>query len=294
MKEIPKDKLAKIKKLFKWADSKKKSGDEVDQQQAETAILQAQKLLAEYNLSMSDVDLSDDQKEKVASEILQEDLTPKNEGEWLIYLYHVIARYNFCRCINRDVSSYEYDPEGYKEAEKGLAKLENGSDEWYKARYYFRNKYFKKNWDFKSRKGIRLIGEPTNMEIVRYIVDQLKNRVRGFGKEAYKVYINAGGEEKKNAFLRGYYSGFVQGIGTKLSRQKESMEKKEELMASMALVKTNEIQKWVDENITLGAGSKRGGNYKADDGNTMGYIKGLKTDIRQGLNKNDLNQKLLS
>ena len=52
-----------------------------------------------------------------------------------------------------------------------------------------------------GRKGLSVMGEKINIEIVRYICDQLEAKIRILVKQAYRDYR---GLEKKNAFIRGF------------------------------------------------------------------------------------------
>ncbi len=296
MKEIPENILKRIKKLLNHAEGAKKVGSLAE---AETAALKAQELMAEYNLAIHDIDLNQEEGPRVGDLILDPfDLNFKNEGDWIIQLYHVISYYNYCRAINREESLSDILKDEYKAMRKRVDDCPSGSEEYYKASRAFNKRFYKRNYDDKTMRTIRLVGEPINIEMTKYIVDQLISKVRPLVNESWHIYNNQewhdGVMEKKGQFRRGFLMGFVRGVQRKLADQKKNMEIKQPLLKTMALTLTNKVDLWVNQNISFSKSKMRSGGTKSNDGSTMGYVAGLKTNINKGIKSNQLNQKLLS
>lgn len=304
MKEIPENILKRIKKLLNLADGAKKVGSIAE---AESAALKASELMAEYNLAIHDINLHEDDTPKVGDLILDHfDLNFKNEGDWVIQLYHVISYFNYCRAINREDDLWWVDKKNYDAMCFERNRHPNGSDSWSKVNREIYKKYYTRGWKEKKIKTVRLVGEPMNIEMTKYIVVQLINKVRPLVKDAWKQYdetpfipdyietdLGYTVKEKKGQFRRGFLMGFVRGVQRKLSDQKKNMEIKQPQLKTMALTLTNKVDLWVDQNIKFSKGRMRSGGSKSNDGSTMGYAAGLKTTINKGVGSNQLNQKLL-
>lgn len=60
---------------------------------------------------------------------------------------------------------------------------------------------------------IKVLGQPSNIEYVKYLVDQFLVRARHISKVEFKNYT---GPEKRNTFIRGFLRGFAEGLAFKL------------------------------------------------------------------------------
>lgn len=65
---------------------------------------------------------------------------------------------------------------------------------------------------------VTLIGEPANVDVVKYMVANIVPKIKQLRLRAWKEYH---GPEKTNSFKRGYYAGAASGIYTKLRDLRE-------------------------------------------------------------------------
>jgi hypothetical protein len=232
-------KLSKLKNFYEGA---KAVNNENEANVAEMAI---QKLLAEYNLSMDEIE-SVDETEKKRHEVKHEawsGYTYKSiGGVWEQRLTYVICKWNFCHCYTL-----------------------NG-----------------------SYKQLIVVGEPQNIETVRWLVDMLKERFVTFSKDRYKEYKDTLEEwEKpmsKDKFQRSYLAGAAAGLDAKLQEEhnREKAEEKELTTRISALVvrKDAAIKDYVQQ--TWG-GAKRGRRFQEnnDAARWSGYADGKHTSINK-------------
>lgn len=141
-----------------------------------------------------------------------------------------------------------------------------------------------------------LVGEPHNVEMVKYIVTQLSERVKPILKNEWAKHRKLPKEEqeKKGQFIRGYLIGYVHGINYKLHTEKEILHKKRPEIQTMALVLRDAVVKFVEEEMKTQTSKFKGKPTKSQAGYELGYNKGLNTSIDKGLTNNPLNQKQLN
>ena len=86
--------LERIAKLMQMADGG-------TQHEAETAAKMAQQLLMKHNLSMDDVNVDIDEKERAVQDerFNMRDVWKKVEGNWVAILYNQVAINNLCKVI---------------------------------------------------------------------------------------------------------------------------------------------------------------------------------------------------
>ena len=141
-----------------------------------------------------------------------------------------------------------------------------------------------------GRFGLSIMGEKINIEIVRYICDQLEAKIRILVKEAYRNY---NGLEKKNAFIRGFYLGAVQGIDDKLRDNKEEMVKANPNITALVIVKDRAVVDFMKQEFPrLSKG--RSASYSAQDGKGLGYQAGKNVAINKGVGNGSLGRNLLN
>lgn len=140
-----------------------------------------------------------------------------------------------------------------------------------------------------------LIGESHNVEMVKYIVTQLSERVKPILKNEWAKHKKLPQEEqeKKGQFIRGYLIGFVHGIHSKLSTERVILHKKKPQIGTMALILTNKVEKFMEEEIETESVKNKGSHSKSEVGYSLGYSKGLNTSIDKGLTNSPLNHKQL-
>ena len=218
---------SRIEKMLRKAESAKEIGS---LHEAEVFAKTANKLLMEYNLSMSDINLGENKQN--INDFGLELKYNKTDGDWMVRLYHTIAKFNLCKVIRIGKTT-----------------------------------------------KIVIIGEKYNVDLVMFISSQLVHVIKSLCSQRWKEY---NGFEKKNTFKRGYYSGAVVGLYSKLREQQEELNR--EVVGVTALIKTNEvaIQEKVSQmfnNIKQGKSKKLSGN----DGQTMGRIDGRNLQINKGI-----------
>lgn len=229
-------KIAKLKNLYEGA---KKINSMYE---AECAAAAMNKLLAEYNLTLEEVESSRDEEKATVIHEEVSGFAYKLGGTWEHNLTYVICKWNFCRC-------YQYGG---------------------------------------TFKRLIIVGEKQNIEIVKWLVDMLKERFVAFSKDRYKEYLKtlASWEKpmSKDKFQRSYLAGCAAGLDEKL-KQEHEREKKEDIELSArinALVVrkntavTEYVQKiWGRVKITNG----RKVNY--DSARSVGYTDGKNTSINK-------------
>lgn len=138
---------------------------------------------------------------------------------------------------------------------------------------------------------VYVFGERHNIDIVKFLHDQLRVKIKRLSLEAWKEYK---GLEKRNTFLRGYKKGVVQGIKTKLLEQQQAQMKKYEGMPGLVKVNTQAINKSIA--IKLGPlGKSRSRALSGEDGKGKGFRDGYNMNINKGIsNQTRSSQKLLN
>lgn len=136
-----------------------------------------------------------------------------------------------------------------------------------------------------------IFGERHNIDIVKYLHDQLRVKIKRLSLEAWKEYK---GLEKRNTFLRGYKKGVVMGIKTKLYDQQQAQMKKYEGMPGLVKVNTEAINKTVAREIGP-LGKSRSRTLSGQEGKEKGYRDGYNMNINKGIsNRASNSQKLLN
>lgn len=147
--------------------------------------------------------------------------------------------------------------------------------------------------------GIRIVGEPMNIEMVKFIVDQLANNIRILAKKYWGIYDYEMGDnnpekETKNTFIRGFYSGAASGIYKKLKDQENATKATEQAnnQVGLMVVKHAAVDKWIEENLKIqnGGGPRK---LSSDHGYGSGFAAGNKMNINKGLT-NERGQKFIS
>lgn len=139
-----------------------------------------------------------------------------------------------------------------------------------------------------SYKNLIIVGKKDNIEMVKWLLDMLKERFVHFSNERYKEYCKELEEgvkpSSKDKFQRSYLSGCAAGLDAKLKEEHER-EKKEEVELSTkitALVVRNnaEIEEYVEK--TWG-GAKKGRKTREvwDSARSAGFKDGKNTNINK-------------
>ena len=140
----------------------------------------------------------------------------------------------------------------------------------------------------KSYKSLIIVGKKDNVEMVKWLLDILKERFVFFSKQRYKEYLKGVGEfEKpmgKEKFQRSYLVGCAMGLDSKLKEQHER-EKKEEVELSTKItslvVRNNAAVEEYVENEFGGTSKARRFHENYDSARYKGFEDGKNTDINK-------------
>ncbi len=211
-------------------------------EEAANAAEKAQKLLMKHNLEMADIAAHDpNQAQKMGRATFQDVVAQKNEGQWIYRLYYVLAEHNFCDIVYTAF----IDDNGKK------------------------NKY------------VNLIGTKDNVQVVKFLADQLEPRLRVLEKEAWKTGRLYG--EKRNAFRRGYFMGAAQGIGAQLADAKKKMMRESDQVYGLVVANDQALAQAVSELFPHLKKGRRSRGLSAQIGGSMGYNDGKNISIHKGM-----------
>ena len=212
-------------------------------EEAANAAEKVQTLLLKYNLEMDDISRHDpDKDQKMGRAKYQEVIAKKNEGMWIYRLYAVLADHNFC-----DVVYTNY-------------RMDNGK----------RNKY------------VNLIGKKDNVQVVKFLADQLELRLRSLEVKAWNKtgrFTN----EKRNAFRRAYLLGACQGIDSQLGEVKRRAMRDNSQVQGLVLANDIKLQEALAQlfpNLKTGRRTK---GYSAYMAGSLGYRDGKEIQIQKGM-----------
>lgn len=139
-----------------------------------------------------------------------------------------------------------------------------------------------------SYKKLVIVGKKDNLEMVKWLLDMLKERFVAFSNNRYKEYVNGLAEGvkpcSKDKFQRSYLMGCAAGLDAKLKEEHER-EKKEEVELSTkitALVVRNNaaIDEYVEKTWGKVANGRRT-TERWDAARSTGYKDGKNTNINK-------------
>jgi len=131
---------------------------------------------------------------------------------------------------------------------------------------------------------ITIIGEPHNIEMVKYICSHLVPKIKQLRLQRWKEY---NGYEKTNAFKRGYYRGAVQGINAKLVEQRDNDKSKYTGLQGLIVLSDALVDEKMAElfsNLTNGGRSR---SLSGASGAMAGYKDGKNMNINKGVGASD-------
>ena len=234
--------IDRIRKMMRLRDN-----NAATQGEMEAASLLIQKLLFEHNLSMDEVSTEnvDNPYERQFEEPAHQ---KKRESTWVIDLYNVIAKHNFCHIV---VEGQYKNP---------------------------------KDRNHKTYK-VAIIGKRENVEVVMYFCSWLVPKIRKMADEAFFSY---NGYEKRGQFLRGYLVGCVAGINAQLVTQQHRMEQQSDASRALVLRRDIELQREVARYYPKTKTGRRsslrsqdGSSQGYEDGRNLDLNKGIETRKRK-------------
>lgn len=125
-----------------------------------------------------------------------------------------------------------------------------------------------------------IIGEPHNIEMVKYVVSHLVPKIKQLRLRRWKEYH---GYEKTNAFKRSYFRGAVMGIELKLREQRLADEVKYDGLPGLVVLTNKLIDEKMAElfkNLKYGS---RGRGLSGHDGGSLGVADGKRMSINRGI-----------
>jgi hypothetical protein len=240
-------KLKKLKKLYEGAKAIKSEGE------AANAAAAIQRLLAQYNLSMEEVDKSEkkDEKKNAINEEISSGYTFKSiGGEWEFRLAYVLCKWNFCKC------------------------------------FMYGNSY-KRLMIFGKRENLEMVKWLREVLSQRF-VDISVERWKEYRKTP--EYLNHLPHISKDRFQRGFLMGCAAGLDAKLKEISDADKKQDQEFSTKvtALVVRNNAA--IDEFIANKYGgsksvhrNNKAGTYAAT---AMGYKTGKETNIHKPISSN--------
>lgn len=251
--------LAKLKKLQRLYEGAKAINSEAE---AQNAAVKIQNLLTQYNLSMADLEAVPDneQKTNVTEERLGSDWWRKCGGAWDQVLIAGICKYNYCYAITSQSVRYCINRNGNEVREK-------------------------------TQKYI-IIGEPQNVEVVKWLFNILADQLYKLALKRYQEYLNDDGQavmrvfmgEKRmhrGTFLRSYLTGAAIGVKAKLKEERERELQAQVQVSALVLRTDQKINDYVAEkfpNLGKGGLAHIGSSYAM----ALGQEDGRKVNITKG------------
>jgi len=212
-------------------------------EEAANAAEKVQRLLMKYNLELSDISRhSPDSAQKIGKAIYRDVIAKKNEGQWIYRLYSVLATHNFCDIIYTNF----YD----------IAQN-------------------------KKNRFVNLIGTKDNVEVVKFLAEQLEMRLRILEKKAWDRAKPYG--EKRNAFRRGYFMGAAHGINAQLTEVKKSMIRESTTTSALVIQNDTLLAEAVANLFPNLKPGKRPKALSGKVGGSIGYQDGKNISINAGV-----------
>jgi len=244
MSPIPEKVLEKLAKIKALVDGATTDGE------LQAATNKMNKILLEYNISISEVEFDSKDDLKVDELPLDAlDIVKKNEGKWVTSLYGVLARHNLCRVI------LSQGPVGARRGRyvKGVTK-------------------------------IHIFGSPTNIEIVQYMASAIMSQLRNMEPRYWSKYQRSPeamfGGSKRGAFRRAWYLGAVHGINEQLAAQVRNIVNDNPGMNALIKVHDAAVNTYIDNKFGR---LQKGRSAKVSSG--AGYSSGREAGKNLSLNK---------
>lgn len=137
-----------------------------------------------------------------------------------------------------------------------------------------------------------VFGKPMNVEIVKYLIDSIRNRLKTMAKEGYAktkgtIYFNP----NQNAFRRAYLDGAVRGIRSKLESATNDLKRLNSQMGLMVLTEEQKVNAFINSKYKVS--TKKASNYGDVAARGMGFTDGqgmgLNKGVSGGMGRNMLN-----
>lgn len=243
MKEEKEALIDKIRKLLEKSESAKQLGNQAE---AEAFAMKAQDMMIKYQVQADELRQASGGKMQMKLEVWNYlDLTNRHESDWVKNLIFSLCIGNLCRTV------------------------------WLTIPWKDPN-----NPDYKWKDGdMAIMGQPENIEMTRYMLDQFVVRARMMAKESFRKYD---GLEKRNTYIRGFLRGFSLGLREKL-RENLATYTKEENSTSLMIVNQSAVVSRFVETKFPHLGKAKGSSLSGAAGTAAGKEAGRNTTIHRGL-----------
>lgn len=127
-----------------------------------------------------------------------------------------------------------------------------------------------------------LIGTKVNVESVKFLADQLENRIRIAEKNGWRSNYSS---EKRNAFRRGFFLGAVKGIDDQLILKKRQEEANNNKVTALVLSVDKKLNTFMENefhNLKPGKAARTSARTAVN----MGYEQGRSMNINNGITGN--------
>lgn len=251
--------LSKLKKLQRLYEGAKAVNSEAE---AANAAAKIQNLLTQYNLSMADLDsvADNEQATNVVEEKLGDNWARKCGGFWDQLLLYGICKYNFCYVIVSKRHEYRVNRNGNEVREQ-------------------RQKYI-------------VIGEPHNIEVVKWLFDVLAGQLYRLALKRYEEYRNDDsqalmriftGEKRMSPakFHRSYLAGAAKGVQDRLKEERDRELQAQVQVNALVLRTDQKLNDYVAENYK-DLRSSRPMHIGSGHAMAMGREDGRKVNITRG------------
>lgn len=244
--------LKKLRKLQKLYDGAKAINSEGEAAAAAAAI---QRLLTEYNLTMSEVNQSEEGEKKQHQpnhELLSGYTYKSIGGMWEYRLWYVICKWNFCKC------------------------------------FMYGNSY-KRLMIVGTKENMEVVKWMFNMLAERF-VEFSKDRFKEYQKTS--EYQSLYRKPSKDRYQRGYLMGAVEGLDKKLTEIHEQDKKNEPEFHSKVTALTvrcnTAIDEYLNQKFSMGKSINKGSSYSAGiySARSSGRKDGYNTDIHKPIQQN--------
>lgn len=146
----------------------------------------------------------------------------------------------------------------------------------------------------KLRYTVWILGEPHNIELVKFLCEILQPKLRKMARTSWAEYSRGYGESKKNAYIRAYLQGAVLGIDYKLRDEKKNVYQSQPQYQALVRVKGVELENFVNQsfpNLKIGRGTSQ---LSSSDGTQHGIRDGRNINLQKPISNSGFGPKQLN
>lgn len=137
-----------------------------------------------------------------------------------------------------------------------------------------------------------LIGKPINTQTVTLMYEYLIPVAKNLANKRFKEYENAGGNEKRNKWKRGYYQGFVKAIGDRLKLETIKAESDNSKVTDLIIVNKQALATYTENRFPNMRKAKPKLGTRSVDGRAQGYNDGTSVGLNKQVGSSNSNSQL--